>query len=498
MLEFSVKNQLLGMKYLSPIVSDTINYFEATFNFLTTDWEDCAKTAHFSDGTTVYDIILVDDEIPASAGLNLTAGTWDVYVHGNKTDYRVTSNTIHITVDPSGVIDGEPLPEVSLTFSEQLLLAAQQSLYDLAVANGYVGTLEQWLATLSGADGNGIASIALTATNSLVKTYTITFDDATTTTFDVTDGATCTPSDSNPLMNGTAAPGTSADYSRKDHVHPSDTSRATAAQGALADTLSHKNLLHNWYYMATPVNQEAKSGDVSSGYVYDNVKRYAGTITIAATYLSYPADAATDHFIEGNALAGKVATVSVMVGGAVISGSGTFPSSAGESSPITLTGFGTATLGYATGYMYVRFTATSSTRQLQAVKLELGTYSTLANDPPPNFGEQLALCQIAYETSYNIGLAPGTTSSLGAVCCSTGTGDVICGFQFKTKKRDTPTVTVYSPGGTVNRVWIFTDSDSAADVTIGHAGASGVRYMATTGLTAATLCTFHYVADARR
>ena len=34
-----------------------------------------------------------------------------------------------------------------------------------------------------------------------------------------------TPSDDNPLMNGTAAPGTSDNYSRKDHVHPSDTTK---------------------------------------------------------------------------------------------------------------------------------------------------------------------------------------------------------------------------------------------------------------------------------
>lgn len=37
------------------------------------------------------------------------------------------------------------------------------------------------------------------------------------------------PSDALPLMDGTAAPGTGVDYSRSDHVHPTDTSRADAA-----------------------------------------------------------------------------------------------------------------------------------------------------------------------------------------------------------------------------------------------------------------------------
>ena len=38
-----------------------------------------------------------------------------------------------------------------------------------------------------------------------------------------------TPSTANPLMDGTAAPGTATPYSREDHVHPTDTSRAPLA-----------------------------------------------------------------------------------------------------------------------------------------------------------------------------------------------------------------------------------------------------------------------------
>ena len=45
-----------------------------------------------------------------------------------------------------------------------------------------------------------------------------------------------TPSDANPLMNGTAAPGVSTDYSRGDHVHPTDTSRAALASPTFTGT----------------------------------------------------------------------------------------------------------------------------------------------------------------------------------------------------------------------------------------------------------------------
>lgn len=40
-----------------------------------------------------------------------------------------------------------------------------------------------------GNDGVGITSVTLTATNGLIKTYTILFDDNSLTTFDVTDGS---------------------------------------------------------------------------------------------------------------------------------------------------------------------------------------------------------------------------------------------------------------------------------------------------------------------
>ena len=45
------------------------------------------------------------------------------------------------------------------------------------------------VAAVAGLKGNGIESIVWTDTTGLVKTYTITFTDGTTTTFDVSDGA---------------------------------------------------------------------------------------------------------------------------------------------------------------------------------------------------------------------------------------------------------------------------------------------------------------------
>ena len=97
--------------------------------------------------------------------------------------------------------------------------------------------------------------------------------------------------------------------------------------------------------------------------------------------------------IEGYLWAGKVVTASVMIGDVVYSGTGTFPSSAGTAG-VTIAGFGGVSLvRTAYGTMEVMFIATTSTRQVQAVKLELGTVSTLAYDPPMDYGVELPKCQ---------------------------------------------------------------------------------------------------------
>ena len=72
--------------------------------------------------------------------------------------------------------------------------ASGKSAYELAVEQGFQGTLTEWLESLkgqsggSGSAGNGIVSVEKTGTNGLVDTYTITFTDGSTTTFTITNG----------------------------------------------------------------------------------------------------------------------------------------------------------------------------------------------------------------------------------------------------------------------------------------------------------------------
>ncbi len=67
-----------------------------------------------------------------------------------------------------------------------------KSAYELAVEAGFEGTIDEWLLSLvgeKGIAGAGVSSIDLTATNGKTDTYTITFNDGTQKTFNITNGA---------------------------------------------------------------------------------------------------------------------------------------------------------------------------------------------------------------------------------------------------------------------------------------------------------------------
>ena len=85
-----------------------------------------------------------------------------------------------------------------------------------------------------------IDTVELTSTSGLVDTYTITSKLGHTATFNVTNGDGGAPSDDTPLMDGVAQAGIAFTYSRSDHKHDSDTSRATvtALNDAIANTLT--------------------------------------------------------------------------------------------------------------------------------------------------------------------------------------------------------------------------------------------------------------------
>ena len=100
----------------------------------------------------------------------------------------------------------------------------------LPVANGGTGV------TTSTGTGNVVLSASPTLTGAPLATTAAA--DTNTTQIATTAFVVGQAGSSTPLINGTAAVGTSLRYSRQDHVHPTDTTRAPVASPTFTGTVS--------------------------------------------------------------------------------------------------------------------------------------------------------------------------------------------------------------------------------------------------------------------
>ncbi len=144
-IKFTVRGQEL--KVITPItlVSDSVGYLNAEFDF-SSDWDGLNKWAHVknSDGTT-YNLELTEDKI---SGLNLGAGRWSVWVHGNDVTSetpvtRITTGTVAFTVSASGVCIDGVLPYIPLTAEEKIAANAANALKEVTQLRSDMDSLEQ-------------------------------------------------------------------------------------------------------------------------------------------------------------------------------------------------------------------------------------------------------------------------------------------------------------------------------------------------------------------
>ena len=132
MIKFLITGQQL--KIVTPIVvADTHNYQTAEAVFRGTEWEPCSKWAHFIKDSETYDVPFHRDEITADQSLDLTAGTWQVYIHGNVYDAdtdtvttRITTNTALLKVEAAET--ESPFPSVTPSFAETLAAEIENAL----------------------------------------------------------------------------------------------------------------------------------------------------------------------------------------------------------------------------------------------------------------------------------------------------------------------------------------------------------------------------------
>lgn len=128
-MKFIVRGQQLSAHIPPTLISDTIGYLGAEFKF-SKDWDGLDKWAHLQDESgIVYDVRLVGDRADK---LNLTAGYWELWLHGHTVKngepvVRITTETVSFQVAQSGALEGEVLPVIELSAAEQIAATAAQA-----------------------------------------------------------------------------------------------------------------------------------------------------------------------------------------------------------------------------------------------------------------------------------------------------------------------------------------------------------------------------------
>lgn len=139
-LQFHISGQKLKVNKLD-VVAGTVNYLDASFLFQNgKDWEGLEKWCHFKNGESVFDIMLTDDAITADMGMNLSAGDWHIFVHGDKVkgdkvERRITTDEVVVSVKPSrGSEDIYPTaPPIHVPSAGEQIIAQAQTARNEAV-----------------------------------------------------------------------------------------------------------------------------------------------------------------------------------------------------------------------------------------------------------------------------------------------------------------------------------------------------------------------------
>jgi hypothetical protein len=94
--------------------------------------------------------------------------------------------------------------------------------------------------------------------------------------------------------------------------------------------------------------------------------------------------------------------------------------------------------------------------EVTGVQLEIASSASAYSPNAATFQGELAACQRYYEKSYNVDVAPGTSTDNGQVVWAfvgtTITGTMLGYRAFSVIKRGAPTITLYDPVGNINKV----------------------------------------------
>lgn len=224
--------------------------------------------------------------------------------------------------------------------------------------------------------------------------------------------------------------------------------RANISAGA-----SNRNLLDNpWWGSGEVVNQRAVSTfttgayNIDRWYFYKSATASAAALSADGVVFTYASgDMQLTQIIPANIysrIAGKTVTLSLLLSdGTVISGTGT----ASASSLVTLIPRSTGFMGMIQGSNRTVYIRAYQNATIRAVKLELGSYSTLANDVPPDYEAEKRKCMADFQ---RISLANSYTSVVGFGVMQNAATNVRINIPTSVPFREgaTLTATVYTVG----------------------------------------------------
>ena len=164
MWKFLVKNQSIEIVEREILADHQIQYVQFKFTF-DGDWKHFHKVVQFSQCDEVYSVVLGTEGTTLYLPAELHAGAAKMAVFGYDTesDTTVRATTVPVTLNirESGFEgDDPPIPPTPDLYTQLLKRIEDaehgldgKSAYEIAVDHGYVGTEEEWLASLHGKDG---------------------------------------------------------------------------------------------------------------------------------------------------------------------------------------------------------------------------------------------------------------------------------------------------------------------------------------------------------
>lgn len=165
MWKFLVKNQSIEILEREVLADHQIQYVQLKFTF-DGDWRRFHKVVQFSQCDETYNIVLGTDgtSLYLPAELHVGAAKMSVFGYDTESDTTVRATTVPVTLNirPSGFVgdDDPPIPPTPDLYTQLLKKIEEaghgadgKSAYEIAVEHGYVGTEEEWLASLKGEPG---------------------------------------------------------------------------------------------------------------------------------------------------------------------------------------------------------------------------------------------------------------------------------------------------------------------------------------------------------